>query len=103
MKKVYYEFKMDSATGRRDSSEFNDETHQDSSDDNRDQSKEKQEVREETTDHDKKYGEKKKSKKKKHYDQKYQAIWEKTPQFRNWIGKSTQGVAFFYCNYCKKD
>ena len=94
---------MDPATERRDSSELNDERQQDSSDDNENQSEKDQEAKEETTDHDKKLGEKKKSKKKKHCDQKYQAVWEKMPQFRNWITKSTQGVQFFYCNYCKKD
>ena len=94
---------MDPATERRDSSELNDERQQDSSDDNENQSEKDQEAEEETTDHDKKLGEKKKSKKKKHYDQKYQAVWEKMPEFRNWITKSTQGVQFFYCNYCKKD
>lgn len=25
------------------------------------------------------------------------------PQFRNWITKSTRGVEFVYCSYCKKD
>ena len=68
--------------------------------DNKNASELEQEVEEGTGNNDNKK-ETQSKKKKKHYDQKYQVIWEKMPQFRNWITRSPDGIEFFYCNYCK--
>lgn len=46
--------------------------------------------------------EKIKKRTKKTYPQKYQAVWEKEPTFKNWIRPSEQGNLFFSCDYCKQ-